>query len=96
MSQNNSEYQQALEQIRAIELAVVAGDLVQASEQAQELMPMLKVDRYEDAMMLRVKVDALKASVRSVRKDLRTQIIGAQRKRRVSGTYQSMQHHLDD
>ncbi|MEM7101070.1 MAG: hypothetical protein AAF541_22610 [Pseudomonadota bacterium] len=91
MLEAESNYQQALEQLRAIEHAVVQGDLIGASQQARNLLPLLRVDQFEDAVTLRAKVDALKASVQSSRSKLAGTLVGAARKRQGCGTYQSIQ-----
>lgn len=87
----SSSYSQALDQLRAIERSVIDGDLISASEQARQLMPLLEVTDHDQALSLQAKVEALKASVRSSRRQLANQIVGAQNSRKGCHTYQSIQ-----
>ena len=90
MSETGS-HNKALDQLRSIERAVVDGDLLGASEQARQLIPLLQVDDYRDALALQAKVDALKASVHTSRQRLALRLAGAQQGRRGCNTYQKIQ-----
>ena len=86
-------HNQALEQLRSIERAVVDGDLVSANEQARELLPMLQVTSVQEAVSLQAKVDAIKATVRSSRSALARRMQTSKQGRQVCNTYQSIQSH---
>ena len=87
------QHNQALEQLRNIERAVVDGDLVSANEQARDLLPMLQASTVQEAATLQAKVDAIKASVRSSQAAIARRIQNSKQGRQGCHTYQTIQSH---